>query len=88
MSGLKALAFNLRAAHDHAIANDVVFARGMAHAKFDLLWKRKLMSRRQAYEWLQNAMEMTEAQAHMEHMNAAQCMQVIEQVNKAFPCLR
>jgi hypothetical protein len=88
MSGLKELASNLRNLHNNAVANDVVLARGMAHAKFDLLWKRKIMTRRQAYAWLQGAMEMTEAQAHMEHMDAVQCMQVIDRVNKAFPCLR
>ena len=88
MSGLEALALNLRSLHASAMANDVVLARGMAHAKFDLIWKRKIMTRRQAYVWLQDAMDMTEAQAHMEHMDAAQCRQVIELVNKAFPCLR
>ena len=87
MSGLEALASNLRSLNQRAMAEDVAFARGMAHAKFDLIWKRKIMTRRQAYVWLQNAMEMTEAQAHMGHMDAAQCMQVIGQVNKAFPCL-
>ena len=88
MSGLKELASNLRGAYAQAVANDVVLARGVAHAKFDLIWKRKLMPRHKAYLWLQGAMQMTEAQAHMEHMDATQCMQVIDQVNKAFPWLR
>ena len=88
MNGLQNLSANLRGFSERAIAADVVLARGMAHAKFDLIWKRRLMSRRQAYAWLQNAMQMTKAQAHMERMDAAQCSQVINHVSKAFPWLR
>ena len=69
-------------------SDDIKLARGMAHDKFDLLWKRQLMTRREAYLWLQNAMEMTEQQAHMEQMNIEQCKQVVARVEKEFPCLR
>ena len=88
MSGLKQLAANLRRAYEQAIANDVVLARGVAHAKFDLIWKKRIMTRREAYAWLQDQMQMSEAEAHMEHMDSEQCMQVVDCVNKAFPCLR
>ena len=88
MSGLEALALNLRSLHDDAVANDVVLARGMAHAKFDLIWKRKLMTRTQAYGWLQKQMRMTPDEAHMEHMSAEQCAKVIRCVERNFPCFR
>jgi hypothetical protein len=85
---LQLLAKQLKANAYAAMDSDLKLARGMAHAKFDLIWQRKLMTRRKAYLWLQEVMQMTEAQAHMEHMDATQCMQVIDQVNKTFPWLR
>ena len=88
MSGLKQLAANLRGAYAQVIANDVVLARGVAHAKFDLIWKKRILTRREAYAWLQDQMQMSEFEAHMERMNSEQCMQVVDHVNKAFPCLR
>lgn len=88
MSNLQELGAQLKQMSSRAMASDVVLARGLAHAKFDLIWKRKLMTRREAYLWLQEQMQMTEAQAHMEHMNAEQCAAVIRCVEKAFPCFR
>ena len=81
------LAISLRRMHDEAVDADVVLARGLAHAKFDRIWKSGLMTRAQAYKWLQWSMGMSEQQAHMEQMNAQQCKSVIAQVEKAFPCL-
>lgn len=85
---IQALGLRLKELAHTAINEDVKLARGMAHAEFDLIWKRKLMTRRQAYAWLQKTMDLTEPQAHMEQMDAQQCMQVIAAVKKEFPCLR
>lgn len=81
---LRDLSFKLR----DLGSNDVKLARGAAHAKFDLLWKRQLMTRREAYLWLQKTMGLTEQQAHMEQMDIEQCKQVVTHVEKEFPCLR
>lgn len=82
------LGAHLKAMANNAIDNDTVLARGMAHAAFDRIWKQRVMSRREAYQWLQQAMQMTETEAHMERMNSQQCKEVIAQVKKDFPWLR
>lgn len=88
MTDVQSLAARLKDLSAQAVASDVVLARGMAHAKFDLIWKRGLMTRRQAYEWLQKQMRMTPEQAHMEHMTSEQCAKVIRCVERNFPCFR
>ena len=48
-------------------------ARMQAHDAFDQLWKNKHMSRSEAYEWMQEAMEMTEDEAHIGCFTEDQC---------------
>lgn len=48
-------------------------ARMRAHDAFDQLWKDKHMSRTQAYEWMQEAMEMSEDEAHIGRFTEEQC---------------
>lgn len=48
-------------------------ARMDAHEVFDQLWKGKHMSRGDAYEWMQEAMEMSEEEAHIGRFNIDQC---------------
>ena len=48
-------------------------ARIRAHASFDQLWKSKHMERDDAYTWMQEAMEMSEDEAHIGKFNEDQC---------------
>lgn len=47
-----------------------------AHAAFDKLWKRGMMSRTDAYRWLQRAMGM-ETPAHIGEMDVEQCRKAV-----------
>lgn len=48
-------------------------ARIRAHDSFDQLWKDKHMSRGEAYEWMQEAMELSEDEAHIGKFTIDQC---------------
>lgn len=48
-------------------------ARIRAHDSFDQLWKGKHMDRSEAYVWMQEAMEMTEDEAHIGKFNEEHC---------------
>lgn len=48
-------------------------ARMRAHDAFDQLWKDKHMSRSAAYQWMQEAMEMSEDEAHIGRFTEDQC---------------
>lgn len=48
-------------------------ARIRAHDSFDQLWKGKHMGRGDAYAWMQEAMGMTEDEAHIGKFNEEQC---------------
>jgi ssDNA-binding Zn-finger/Zn-ribbon topoisomerase 1 len=48
-------------------------ARIRAHDSFDTLWKDKHMSRSEAYAWMQEAMEMTEDEAHIGKFDEEKC---------------
>lgn len=48
-------------------------ARMRAHDVFDQLWKDKHMSRPEAYEWMQEAMDMSEEEAHIGRFTEEQC---------------
>lgn len=64
-------------------------ARIRAHAVFDQLWKgpRAVVSRGQAYAWLEQAMWLKSGQGHIGAFNEAQCDQVIAVVEEARPLL-
>lgn len=60
-------------------------ARVEAHAAFDRLWQRepgerRLMSRKQAYRWLQETMQLLECDAHIGQFTIAQCDRLIRAV--------
>lgn len=48
-------------------------ARIRAHDSFDQLWKDKHMTRGEAYVWMQEAMDMTEDEAHIGKFTSDQC---------------
>ncbi len=58
-------------------------ARIKAHAAFDQLWKSGEMTRRQAYWWLQQSMEMTTLQAHIGKFTLEQCERLIALVEQS-----
>lgn len=51
-------------------------ARKAAHAAFDPLWKRNIVSRGTAYKLLADAMGMTRTECHMKLMTAEQAKRV------------
>jgi len=48
-------------------------ARIRAHDVFDQLWKGQHMSRSEAYAWMQEAMDMSEDEAHIGNFTEEQC---------------
>ena len=52
-------------------------ARIRAHQALDGLWKNGQRTREQAYHWMQSAMGMTKAQAHIGKFTTEQCEQLI-----------
>jgi hypothetical protein len=87
LPSLEIFAQRFLAVHNQAVEADVVLARGMAHAKFDRIWKSGVMTRTEAYRWLQTVMRLPKHRAHMQQMDAQQCKAVIAHVEKAFPWL-
>lgn len=55
-----------------------------AHAAFGRLWESGLMSRRQAYRWLQAKMDLPEKETHIGKFSTFRCDQVIELCNQCF----
>ena len=51
--------------------------RNKAHFYFDKIWQAKLMKRKEAYEWLSEKLELTEAEAHFRFMNNEKCTEAI-----------
>lgn len=57
-------------------------AKKMAHRIFDGLWqKEKLMTRKEAYAWMQRIMRLSPRDAHIGEMTFEQCMTLYEKVN-------
>jgi len=54
-----------------------------AHKAFDKLWKcKKGITRKQAYAWLQEKMNLTSDEAHIGKFNIKQCKQLISLIKK------
>lgn len=51
--------------------------RREAHEAFDVLWKRKLMGRQEAYKWLKCAFGMDRT-PHIGHLNEIECGEVVK----------
>ena len=54
----------------------------MAHAEFDLLWKNGTMSRKEAYVYLQEIMNLPPYEAHIGRFTAEQCKRLIKLLKK------
>lgn len=52
-------------------------ARSDAHLAFDPLWQSGLMTRKDAYRWLQQVLGLTDAEAHIGHFDIATCRRLI-----------
>ena len=60
-------------------------ARMRAHAAFDQIWKDKVRTRGECYQWMQKVMGIPESEAHIAMLTKAQCERLIELVNRDFP---
>ena len=61
---------------------EVKLWRIQAHAAFDLLWASGLMPRKAAYQWMQQAMEMTKDEAHIGRFTIEQSQRLMALVEK------
>jgi hypothetical protein len=52
-------------------------ARHAAHQAFDRIWKLRIMSRTQAYQWLAGQMNLPAQNCHMGMFTQSQCEQVV-----------
>ena len=52
--------------------------RMKAHHSFDSLWKKWGITRREAYVYLQNLMDMTPEQAHIGRFNEHECQKLLK----------
>ena len=52
--------------------------RQAAHAVFNQLWKSGLMTKRQAYFWLQAKLDLPECEAHIAKFSEGRCQLVID----------
>ena len=57
-------------------------ARRKAHESFDQLWKTGIMSRKEAYRWLSQAMSLSKTESHIALFNIEQCNNLIEKVQQ------
>ncbi len=58
-----------------------------AHRAFNQLWERGLMTRKQAYHWLQAKLGLPEQEAHIGKFSTFRCEQVIQLCGNFFPLL-
>lgn len=62
--------------------------RIQAHTAFNRLWESGLMSKKQAYLWLQAKLDLPEGEAHIGKFSAYRCEQVIQLCGSLFPASR
>lgn len=55
--------------------------RKNAHAVFDVLWKSKKMTRKQAYQYMQKIMGLDGHTAHIGAFNLHQCKELVNKIN-------
>ena len=53
-----------------------------AHRAFDEIWKSGIMSRGQAYQWMQHKFGLSKDQAHIGYFSDYLCLQLIEACNE------
>ena len=56
--------------------------RIMAHRAFDQIWQRGIMTREEAYRWLQDCTGLSEAQAHIALFSEYRCNELIAASNQ------
>lgn len=56
-----------------------------AHKAFNRLWETGLMSKKQAYRWLQAKLGLPEQEAHIGRFSLFRCEQVIRLCEEYFP---
>lgn len=49
-----------------------------AHRYFDAIWKQGIMTRGQAYQWMQHKFSLTKAQAHIGYFSDYMCLELID----------
>ena len=57
--------------------------RIQAHKAFDWMWKSGLMTKRQAYKWMQGKLALTDEQAHIAKFSEYMCDRLIIECNRA-----
>lgn len=62
-------------------------ARIRAHTVFDLIWKRRLSKRHEAYTWMRKAMGLSRSQAHISQLSIEQCALLVSLVYRDYPSL-
>lgn len=66
-----------------SLANgDLRNRRIRAHKAFDAVWRQGILSRKEAYHWLQDITGLDEQQAHIAMFSEYRCDQVIEACNQ------
>jgi ssDNA-binding Zn-finger/Zn-ribbon topoisomerase 1 len=69
--------------------HDTKQSRRQAHAVFDQIWKQHLVKNRwAAYNWMRQAMSLSESQAHISMFNSQQCAELMRLVCRDFPELK
>jgi len=64
-------------------------ARIEAHRLFDLIWKENLVRNRgAAYSWMQKAMSLSKAEAHIGEFSIEQCEKLLRAVYQDYPKVR
>lgn len=58
--------------------------RDKAHKSFDRIWKRRHMSRKQAYKWLAKSLQMPLHSAHMSKMWSAEVLERVIAVSDQY----
>lgn len=65
------------------LANEVLRLKRMeTHQVYDAFWKRKGMTRTQAYKWLAEQLQLSESRAHIGSFEMDQCQMVIDLCKK------
>ncbi len=63
---------------------DLRHKRIEAHKAFDWMWKSGLMTKWQAYKWMQGKLALTDKQAHIAKFSEYMCDRLIEECNIAY----
>lgn len=58
--------------------------RIQAHKAFDWMWKSGLMTKWQAYKWMQGKLDLSDEQAHIAMFNEFMCDRLIAECNRAY----